>query len=102
MQVSTHPFVIGELACGNLGNRKEILSLMNSLPLVSRVEDDEILFFIEKHSLAGRGIGLIDVHLLASCRIGDLPLWTRDKRLKSAAEDLGLDFGQPAVARGGQ
>ena len=94
-EVVIHPFVIGELACGNLANRREILSLLHSLPAIQRVEDDEILFFIEQHSLAGRGLGLIDVHLLAASKISEHPLWTRDKRLKASAETLGLCFGQP-------
>jgi predicted nucleic acid-binding protein len=100
-EVAIHPFVIGELACGNLNNRKEILALLQALPMVPRAEDDEILFFIEKYSLAGRGLGLIDIHLLASSKMSKHQLWTKDKRLKSAAEDLGLDFGQQAVARDG-
>ncbi|MDA0989666.1 MAG: type II toxin-antitoxin system VapC family toxin [Verrucomicrobia bacterium] len=97
-EVATHPFVIGELACGNLVNRKEILSLLHSLPAVARVKDEEILFFIEQHPLAGRGLGLIDVHLLASSKLSEHPLWTKDKRLTSAAEALGLGFGQQPPA----
>jgi hypothetical protein len=93
--VAIHPFVIGELACGNLANRKEILSLLHSLPAAPRIEDDEALVFIEQHSLAGRGLGLVDVHLLASSRMSDHPLWTRDKGLRAVAGELGLDFGQP-------
>ena len=92
--VAIHPFVIGELACGNLANRKEILSLVHSLPAVQRVEDDEVLFFIEQHSLAGRGLGLVDVHLLASSKMNEHLFWTKDKRLKAAAEELRLGFGQ--------
>jgi predicted nucleic acid-binding protein len=92
-EVAMHPFVIGELACGNLENRGEILALLHSLPVVPCAGDDEILFFIAEHSLAGRGLGLVDVHLLAASRMGGHPLWTRDRRLKLAAEDLGLDFG---------
>ena len=95
-EVAIHPFVIGELACGNLTNRKEILSLLHSLPTVQQVENDEILFFIEQHSLAGRGLGLVDVHLLASSKTSEHPLWTKDKRLKASAEEFGLGFGQQA------
>ena len=97
-EVVIHPFVIGELACGNLANRKELLSLLHSLPAVERVEDDEILFFIEQHSPAGRGLGLIDVHLLASSKVSEHPLWTKDKRLAATAEEIGLGFGQPPPA----
>jgi predicted nucleic acid-binding protein len=92
-EVAIHPFVMEELACGNLANRKEILSLLHSLPAVQRVEDDEILFFIEHHSLAGKGLGLIDVHLLASSMMSEHPLWSKDKRLATAAEEFGLGFG---------
>ena len=98
-EVATHPFVLGELACGNLANRNEILSLLHSLPTVQRLEDDEVLFFIEQHSLAGRGLGLIDVHLLASSKMSNHPLWTKDRRLTTAAEELGLDLGQQEPER---
>jgi len=101
-EVAIHPFVIGELASGNLANRKEILSLLNSLPALQRLEDDEILFFIEQHSLAGRGLGLIDVHLLASSKMSEHPLWTTDKRLAATAEELGLGFGQQHLHRGSE
>ena len=84
-----HPMVIGELACGNLKERKQILSLLHALPTLGRVSDDEILFFVEKHELFGRGLGLTDVHLLASCKIANCRLWTLDKRLEKAAAELG-------------
>lgn len=93
-EVSVHPFVVGELACGNMKNREEILALLHSLPEAPRAEDNEILFFIDRHSLAGRGLGLIDMHLLASSQLAEQPLWTKDRRLQAAAESLGLDFGQ--------
>ena len=60
--VGIHPFVLGELACGNLHNRKEIIALLHALPFVTKADDDELLFFIERHALMGRGIGLIDIH----------------------------------------
>jgi predicted nucleic acid-binding protein len=93
-QVAIHPFIIGELACGNLRNRKEVLVLLHALPQTPGIDDDEILFFMEKHSLAGRGLGLIDIHLLASSQLSQYPLWTKDKGLKAAAKDLGWDFGE--------
>jgi predicted nucleic acid-binding protein len=91
-QVAIHPFVIGELACGHLSKRKEVLALLHALPAVSCIEDDEVLFFIEKNSLAGKGLGLIDVHLLAASQMSDSPLWTNDKRLRSVAGHLGRKF----------
>jgi len=87
-----HPFIIGELACGNLNNRKEIISLLHALPHLDKADDDEILFFIEKHKLMGLGIGLIDIHLLASCKLGKTKLLTKDKRLAMAAGKLNLLF----------
>lgn len=67
-QVTCHPFVIGELACGNLRNRREILSLLQALPSARVPEPDEVLFFIERQWLMGLGIGIIDIYLLASIR----------------------------------
>lgn len=87
-EVCVHPFIIGEIACGNLKNRKEIISLLHALPSVRKAGDDEILFFVETHNLHGRGMGLIDVHLLASCFLEDCFLWTGDKRLQAAAAKL--------------
>ena len=85
-----HPFIIGELACGNLKNRKEIISLLHALPHVDKADDDEVLFFIEKHKLMGLGIGLVDLHLLASCKLDNTKLLTKDKRLSHAVNRLGL------------
>ena len=89
-EVVCHPFVLGELACGSLGNRARILSLLESLPTLPKMEDDETLGFIDRHRLMGSGLGLIDVHLLASCMLTSVPLWTRDARLAAAALKLGL------------
>ena len=90
----THPFVIGEVACGNLKNRKEIIALLHALPCVHKADDDEILFFIERNGLNGRGVGLIDVHLLASCLTERCYLWTADKRLQAVAEGLQIKSSQ--------
>jgi len=88
--VLTHPFVIGELACGNLRNRTTILTLLHDLPAAKVATDDETLVYIEKHALMGRGIGYIDAHLLASAALTGLWLWTRDKRLNAVAESKGV------------
>jgi hypothetical protein len=90
--VMCHPSIIGELACGNLKNRNEILSLLKSLPLAATIEFDEFIFFIERNRLMGIGIGFVDVHLLASAQLTEIPLWTTDKRLKSAATKLDLAY----------
>ena len=89
-QVATHPFVIGELACGNLANRAEILELLTSLPSLKMASHAEALHLIQAHSLQGTGIGWIDVHLLASALLSRTPIWSRDKPLHKAAEKLGI------------
>jgi len=91
-EVMCHPFIIGELACGNLKNRNEIISLLQSLPMAPTIEFDEFIFFIERNQLMGIGIGFVDVHLLASAQLTGIPLWTADKRLKSAATKLDLAY----------
>ena len=91
-EVMCHPFIIGELACGNLKNRNEIISLLQSLPMAPTIEFDEFIFFIERNRLMGIGIGFVDVHLLASAQLIGIPLWTADKRLKSAATKLDLAY----------
>lgn len=91
-EVMCHPFIIGELACGNLNNRNEIISLLQSLPMAPTIEFDEFIFFIERNRLMGIGIGFVDVHLLASAQLIGIPLWTADKRLKSAATKLDLAY----------
>ena len=91
-EVVCHPFIIGELACGDLKNRDEILSLMQALPMALTIGHDEILHFIDYNSLMAIGIGLIDVHLLASARLTQIPLWTADKRLSAAASKLKVSY----------
>lgn len=89
--VLLHPFVIGELACGNLCNRNEVLSLMGDLPRVKVATDPEVLYFIEEQELMGKGIGYIDAHLLASVALSaPAMLWTRDKRLNLVASAMRL------------
>ena len=90
--VVSHPFVIGELACGNLKNRKRILELLQNLPLASLAEHEEVFELVETRKLMGQGIGWIDAHLLASTLITGVPLWTLDKKLKSISASLGVLF----------
>jgi len=91
--VFTHPFVIGELACGQLKSRTEVLGLLAALPQARVAQDQEVLFFIERHGLMGRGIGYIDAHLLAATALTeDARLWTRDKRLDSLAREFELAY----------
>jgi predicted nucleic acid-binding protein len=89
--VLMHPFVRGELACGNLKNRREVLRLLGDLPEAPIATNVEALDFIERRALMGRGLGYIDVHLLASVMLaGSARLWTRDKRLAAVAGSLKL------------
>ncbi|MFC1886540.1 type II toxin-antitoxin system VapC family toxin [Thermodesulfobacteriota bacterium] len=90
--VMCHPFIIGELACGNLKNRNEITSLLQSLPTAPTIEFDEFLFFIDENHLMGKGIGFVDVHVLASAQLAGITLWTADKKLKFVADQLKLTF----------
>ena len=90
-EILMHPMVIGELACGNLANRSGLLRMLSELNAIEVVSYDEALYFIERHQLMGRGIDYVDVHLLASVAMSDSALlWTRDRRLRSAAADLNL------------
>ena len=90
-QILTHPYVIGELALGSLRNRDVVISALSDLPSAVVANDLEVLAFINRNALFGRGIGYVDVHLLAAARLTvGTSLWTNDKRLKAAAERLGL------------
>ena len=91
-EVVCHPLGIGELVCGNIKNRDEIISLLQALPMAPQVEFDEYLYFIEKHKLYGKGISFVDIHLLASAKLAQIYLWTLDKRLKSAAFELKINY----------
>ena len=90
--VACHPFVVGELACGHLKKRSEILELLNALPMCQRVEQEEVLQFIEKHRIMGLGLGYVDVSLLASALLSTARFWTHDKRLIEAAALLSLKY----------
>lgn len=91
--VLTHPCVLGELALGNLRHREIVMNALLGLPCASVATDAEVLRFIERHALFGRGVGYVDVHLLAGVRLtGAVELWTNDKRLHGVAAELGLAF----------
>ena len=92
-KIWTHPFVIGEIALGNLANQKSKLQDLQDLTQVAAATDRELLQFIEHHRLAGRGIGFVDTHLLASLHLTPgIKLWTRDKRLTAIATSMDLAF----------
>ena len=90
LQVLTHPFVVGELACGNLRNRKEILQLLKELPEATVGQHGEVLQLLESHKLMGQGIGWIDAHLLTSSLLSGAPLWTNDRKMRSVSAALGI------------
>lgn len=90
--VLTHAFVIGELACGTLTRRDEVLGLLAALPRAPEATHDEALSLVEAAGLAGRGLGWVDVHLLAGARLAAARLWTRDRALAAAAQRLGVGF----------
>jgi predicted nucleic acid-binding protein len=90
--VVCHPFIVGELACGRLRNRSEILSLLRSLPMAVDAEHEEVMEFIDNHHLMGKGLGYIDMHLLASALLTKVPLWTLDKKLNEVSSNLGLAY----------
>jgi len=91
-----HPLVIGEIAMGSIASRSAVLASLTALPIAVRADDFEVLDFVERHRLFGTGLGLIDAHLLASALLTPgAGLWTRDRRLRDAAERLGV-AGEPA------
>ena len=92
-RVFIHPFVIGEVACGNVANREGVFSVLKSLPALPVISDYEVLRFIERNRLMGRGIGYIDFHLLTAVALTPpVRLWTNDRRLKGAAGALKLAY----------
>jgi len=90
-RVLAHPFVIGEVALGHMRQRKVILAALADLPRVLVATEEEVMSFIERHALYGRGVGYVDVHLLASVRLTTgVALWTNDRKLHAVADALGL------------
>ncbi|MFM7533085.1 MAG: VapC toxin family PIN domain ribonuclease, partial [Rubrivivax sp.] len=95
--VLMHPFVVGELACGNLRGRESILELLQGLPAAVVASPEEVLTFIGRHRLHGKGIGHVDAHLLASVALTPgARLWTRDARLRRMAGSLGCVHSESA------
>jgi predicted nucleic acid-binding protein len=87
-EVICHPFIIGELACGSIKNRAELLDLLEALPRALVAEHDEVMQFLHDKRLYNRGVGWIDLHLLASASLTKADLWTLDRPLKHAFEHL--------------
>ena len=92
-EVYSHPMVVGELACGSLKDRAYFLQQLNRLPKVTTVSHDEVMHFVDACGLMGKGIGYVDIHLLAACRVTPTcKLWSRDKRLAQVAKTLDIAF----------
>ncbi len=93
-EIVTHPFVLGELACGNFKNRHEIFELLSNLPSLEPVSEEEYFIFIEKNKLFGLGLGFVDIHLLAASIISNCKIYAKDKYLHSAACKLDIVYAQ--------
>lgn len=89
-EILSHPYVVGELACGFLTRRAEILTLLNTLPNVAVADHAEVLRLVDSRRLYGQGLGWIDMHLLASAVLSNTPLWTLDKTLARSAMAMGV------------
>ncbi|MBX3029967.1 MAG: type II toxin-antitoxin system VapC family toxin [Chloroflexi bacterium] len=84
-EIASHPLVIEELGLGSIADRATVLGLLGDLALLPVASHVEVRALVEAHRLWGRGLGAVDVHLLASVRImPGASLWTRDKRLRAA------------------
>lgn len=90
--VLCHPFIIGELACGNLKDRTVILSYLKLLPMSKESEAEEVLSFIESNQFMVQGMGYVDIHLLTSAVLTGVSLWTLDKKLVQAADSLHINY----------
>ena len=97
-EVLIHPWVIGEIACGNLRNRQQVLDLLLGLPSALVASDSEVLLLIERGKLMGRGIGYVDAHLLAAAKLSRCGLWTQDRRLAALAKEQGLALAEDGSA----
>ena len=89
-EVLIHPWVIGEIACGKMRNRNQVLDLLQGLPAAVVASDSEVLLLIERSNLMGRGLGYVDAHLLAAAKLSHSGLWTQDRRLAALAQEQGL------------
>ena len=91
-KIAMHPLVAAEVALGSLHNRRRKLAVLDALWQVNVAETDEVRRLIESHALYSRGLGVTDLHLIASCLMTlGVQLWTRDKALQTAARGLGID-----------
>lgn len=89
-EVACHPLIVGEIACGGMRNRAEVLALLNDLPTAAEATHREVLHLIEERRLMGKGLGFIDMHLLACCLLSHVSLWTADSALAATAARMGI------------
>ncbi|MEO8026261.1 MAG: PIN domain-containing protein [Bryobacteraceae bacterium] len=89
-EIATHEFIVGELACGNLANRARTLALLGLIQRLPSVGHEDVLAFVETHRLYGRGLGWIDMHLLAAAWHSGAKILTLDRAMQTAAEALRL------------
>lgn len=98
-RVLSHPFVVGELAMGSLKDRGQVIADLSELPMAQLADDREVLSLVERCKIFARGIGYVDAHLLASARLTpETSLWTRDRRLRAVAEELGVAAVVPDIS----
>jgi predicted nucleic acid-binding protein len=90
--VLTHPFVVGELTCGSLPSRTRVIADLMVLPALAQASHHDVMHFVEQRKLWGKGIGWIDVHLLATTILAKCQIWTLDKALHAAAKTLRIDW----------
>jgi predicted nucleic acid-binding protein len=98
-EVLCHPFIIGDLSCGNLKNRRGIIALLEALPMASLAGHEEVLAFIEARKVMGKGLGYGDVHLLAAAILSGVSLWTLDKKLDKVAQELSCNYTKGQITR---
>jgi predicted nucleic acid-binding protein len=93
-EAAGHNLVYGELMVGDPGGRRSLLDSYGLMPAVADVRHAEVVAFVRSHKFYGRGIGWLDAHILASCLVANVPLWTADERLDQVADELGISFGR--------
>lgn len=87
-EVVTHPFIIGELTCGNISKRKHFFQFIEDLPSCVESNHEEVISLIESRKLYGLGVGYVDMHILSSAILSNFPLWTLDKRLSKISKRI--------------
>ena len=95
-QAIGHELVYGELLIGDRGGRKKLLAAYAQMHQASLVPHREVVAFVHDRNLHGRGVGWIDIHLLASAMVGRLQLWTADPRFAAVAKELGVAYKMSA------